>query len=110
MYRISYSRVHTLRSDVYLSICDTINSPKIHKQGDIVNNLNNWQTGEFILAYYERVQWDIDSIKYFYNGIWDGVTEKYLATRIDNGSTDILGWILTSIQKNSITLHEYAYK
>jgi len=113
-YFKGWSKVKTHRSSVYVSITDTSDFPKIHKQGDIVNNLNNWESGEFLLSERNRVIVDQGDTMYsheWYDGIWYNISNKYLAVRIDKESDNLYGWIMISVSDSyAIRVHEYAYK
>lgn len=110
----SYSNIKSLNSNNYVSLIDTTTYPKIHSQGDIINNLNNWGSGEYMLASFRGYYFWSDTIppQENYYGIWRGISNKYIAIRMDNERL-YYGWIQISLDNllgRIITLHEYAYK
>ena len=112
-YVWAYSKVKSLSSNTFFSIVDTANFPKIHKTGDIINNLNNWRSGEFLLSSFDGKYFYSDTIPNVekYEGIWNGVS-NYLAFRIDKKSTISYGWMHINVKytTSQVTLYSYAYK
>ena len=113
-FSYSYSKVKSLNHKLYFSIIDTAEFPDIHQENDVINNLNNWKSGEFLLAYYYTQMDTIWPWPVHIKGIWNDINRKFIATRIVNGSDIYYGWLKISIgvdtRNHEITLHEYAYK
>lgn len=90
-------KTKTLNAKLKIALVNSLNFPKTFSYKDLIEEKERWESGEFLMAYYERSLRNNlqDSIL----GTWNAKTDYYLATRLEKENTNIsYGWIKLSVK------------
>ena len=101
-------KTKTLNAKLKIALVNSLNFPKTFSYKDLIEEKERWESGEFLMAYYERSP--RSNLKESIPGTWNAKTDYYLGTRLEKEDASIrYGWIKLSVNDyNFIEVKETA--
>ncbi|MRX45649.1 hypothetical protein [Pedobacter puniceum] len=94
-------KTKTLNGKLKVALINSLAFPKTFSYKDLIEEKERWESGEFLMAYYERSP--SSAVRDSISGTWNSKTDYYIGLRLEKQDASIsYGWIKLSVSNYNL--------